>query len=89
MPARPLLERLGARINYEARSKTLVAELNIAGGTRRIRLSPGSGTAGSSGTAGGHGTAPGSKTPARSDSGKAYAEIDGHQFSLQMPVRSG
>lgn len=69
LPARPLLERLGARMKYEAHSKTLVAELNIAGGTRRIRLSPGNGT------------------PARSDSGKAYAEIDGHQFALQMPVR--
>lgn len=69
MPARPLLERLGARMKYEARSNTLVAELNIAGGTRRIRLSPSSGT------------------PARGDSGKAYAEIDGHRFALQMPVR--
>jgi hypothetical protein len=69
MPARPLLQRLGARLKYEAGSKTLVAELNIAGGTRRIRLSPSGGT------------------PARTDSGKAYAEIDGHRFALQMPVR--
>jgi hypothetical protein len=69
MPVRPLLERLGARLKYEAGSKTLVADLSIAGGTRRIRLSPGGGTS------------------ERSNSGKAYAEIDGHRFTLQMPVR--
>jgi hypothetical protein len=39
MPARPLLERLGARVRWEARSKTLTADLNVAGGTRRILLS--------------------------------------------------
>jgi hypothetical protein len=41
MPARPLLQRLGARVRYEAGSKTLRAELNIAGATRRIALMAG------------------------------------------------
>lgn len=46
MPARPLLERLGARVHWEAASHTLVADLNMAGGMRRITLCPDAGRPG-------------------------------------------
>ena len=46
MPARPLLERLGARVHWEASSRTLVADLDMAGGTRRITLCPDQGRPG-------------------------------------------
>jgi len=38
LPARPLLERLGARVSWQSRDQTLVAVLNIAGAPRRILL---------------------------------------------------
>jgi len=41
IPARPLLEKLGARLQWLALDRTLVADLRIAGGVRRLMLSAG------------------------------------------------
>lgn len=39
LPARPLLERLGAHISYQPKSGVMVAQLSVAGAPRRIVLS--------------------------------------------------
>ena len=41
IPARPLLEKLGARLQWRATDRTLVADLKIAGGARRLMLTAG------------------------------------------------
>ena len=41
IPARPLLEKLGARLRWQESNQTLVADLEIAGGVRRLVLKAG------------------------------------------------
>lgn len=41
IPARPLLEKLGAQLKWHAGKRTLVADLKMAGGARRLTLTAG------------------------------------------------
>lgn len=41
IPARPLLEKLGAQLQWQASNRTLIADLRIAGGVRRLMLTAG------------------------------------------------
>jgi hypothetical protein len=41
LPARPLLEKLGARLQWQASQRTLVADIQVSGGNRRILLRAG------------------------------------------------
>jgi hypothetical protein len=41
IPARPLLEKLGAQLSWHAGQRTLIADLQMAGGVRRLTLTAG------------------------------------------------